>query len=190
MFCPNCGIELKKSNQRFCSNCGEEILFISGTPQLRAERVNFPSPAIPKSTTDYINYTESVQKPIINEGRPGAYSKKSLAFAIVSIALAILTLFLGSSVLSYIIFMSSFEDYFSINYIALLAINIVIIIINIIGLTLGILSKVYNNKATEIEPENPIKKVGSVFLIFGIILNSISLGAAVIGGIISFFYFY
>jgi len=171
MFCTNCGVELAVPNQKFCHNCGNKIPLFSGSPKLRTQYV--PS-AISKQTI-------SMQKPIVNQEKPGVYSIKCFVFSIISNVLAVISFFLGANLLSYIILSHISRNYYHVDYTTIIIIGIVILIINAVGLTLGILSKVYNKKAIEFEPENALEKVGSVFLIFGIVLNSISLGVALIG---------
>ncbi|TFG25669.1 MAG: zinc ribbon domain-containing protein [Promethearchaeota archaeon] len=170
MFCPNCGVEIKTSNQNFCYSCGYRIKLTSGAPQVQARYI--PA-AIPKQTI-------SMEKPVVNQDRPGPYSIKCFVLSIVSIVLVVITFILGANVLSYLILSLISRNYYRIDFATIIIIGIVILIINGVGLILGILSKVFSKKAIELEPNNPLEKVGSVFLIFGIVLNCISLGGAFI----------
>jgi len=54
------------------------------------------------------------------------------------------------------------------------------IIINIVGLTFGVFSRINGKEATKSEPENAVETVGSIFAIFGIIGNAILIIVALI----------
>ena len=163
MFCPNCGEKLESQNQKFCSSCGSELFNTPDTPhapQLRAEE-NQVSPTV-RSVPDYESKT-------INVGGPGPHSKKCLAFAIVSLAFAgVGYVFGGVNIMRFLLPFAYYLGY-SIGFLGL----IVAVILNIIGLVFGILSRTNSSKAGKFEPVNALEKVGSVFAVFGIIMNSI-----------------
>jgi len=162
MFCQNCGEKLESKEQKFCASCGSVITNAQDAPQapqLKAEEKQVSSPV--KSAPVY----ES--KPI-NVGGPGPHSKKTLAFAIVSLVLGGIGFAFGG-----IYFMRMFNPY-SYYYIPLGPIGLIVGgILNVTGLIFGILSRTNCSKARKIEPVNTLEKVGSVFGIFGIIVNSI-----------------
>ena len=58
--------------------------------------------------------------------------------------------------------------------------SILLLIVHSIGLTLGILAKKHSKEAAKIEPPNSAEKAGSVFAVFGIIINAILMGIDVI----------
>jgi len=158
MFCPNCGEKLDPQNQKFCPNCGSEL---SSTPQAPQAVENQVSPTI-RSVPVY----ES--KPI-NVGGPGPHSKECLTFAILSLALGGVGFAFGSIYFLRILIPFPFQlDYF-IRFILL----IIGVILNITGFVFGILSRTNSSKAGKFEPVNTLEKVGSVFGIFGIIMNSL-----------------
>ncbi len=165
MFCPNCGEKLKSQDQSFCASCGSEIHSTPPpeAPQVRAEEKQVSSPVI--SVPVYPS------KPV-KVGGPGSHSKKSFAFAIVSLALACVGYAFGASIFRGILFpYSYYYPYYSFRVIGL----IIAVILNITGLIFGILSRTNSSKARISEPINTLEKLGSVFAIFGIVINSIPL---------------
>ncbi len=164
MFCQNCGEKMESKEQKFCASCGSEISDTPGAPQappLKVEENKVPSPV--KSAPVY----ES--KPI-NVGGPGPHSKKTLAFAIVSLVLGGIGFAIGG-----MYFMRMLNPYYYYYpYMLLGPISVIVAgILNVTGLIFGILSRTNCSKARKTEPVNTLEKVGSVFGIFGIIINSI-----------------
>ncbi|MHA1479438.1 MAG: zinc-ribbon domain-containing protein [Promethearchaeota archaeon] len=158
MFCPNCGEKLENQNQNFCPNCGSEL---SNTPQApQAEENQVPLPV--KSAPVYESKT-------INVGGPGPHSKKCLTFAILSLALGGVGFAFGS--ISFLRILIPFP--FQLDYFIRLIFLIIAAILNITGFVFGILSRTNSSKAGKFEPVNTLEKVGSVFGIFGIIMNSL-----------------
>jgi len=163
MFCPNCGEKLKSQDQSFCASCGSEIqsTLPPEAPQVRAEEKQVLSPA--RSVPVYPS------KPI-KVGGPGPHSKKSFAFALVSLALAGVGFAFGARTFMGILMpYSSYYPYYSFGVLGL----IIAVILNITGLVFGILSRTNSSKARISEPINTLEKLGSVFAIFGIVINSI-----------------
>jgi len=164
MFCQNCGEKLESPNQKFCASCGSVI---SNTPQapqapqLKAEQYQAPSAVWPVPVYK--------SKPL-EVGEPGLHSKRSLAFAIVSLALAAVGFGFGSSS-NFIGMIMPYSYYGSGGVLGL----IIGVIFNITGLIFGILSKTNGKKARNYEPINTLKKVGGVFAVFGIVINIIPL---------------
>jgi len=162
MFCPNCGEKLESQNQKFCSSCGSELSNTpdaAQAPQLKVEE-NHVSPTV-RSVPDY-------ESKIIKAGGPGPHSKKCFAFSIVSLGLIGVAYFFGGSNLFRI-----FTPYYYYSYSFGVVGFITIIIVHIAGLVFGILSRTNSSKAGKFEPINALEKVGSVFGVFGIVLNSI-----------------
>lgn len=157
MFCPNCGEEISYSNQKFCHKCGSEIIITSKIPQLQQTAVS----------------SDFQTNQSIKEGRPGPHSKKCLAFSIISIAIAIAMLAVSGIL--------RLMHYFGMPYILSLIGMSIVTLIHIVGLILGILSRNHDKKAQQLESENTVEKIGSVFTIFGIIGNTILL---IIGSIV------
>jgi len=164
MFCQNCGEKMNK-DQNFCTSCGSDISNTpdaAQAPQLKVEKNKVPSPV--KSVPVY----ES--KPI-NVGGPGPHSKKTLSFAIVSLVLGGVGFAFGGTFFMRLIspFYYYYSPFYSFGYIGLIVGGI----LNVTGLIFGILSRTNCSKARKTEPVNTLEKVGSVFGIFGIIVNSI-----------------
>jgi len=164
MFCQNCGEKMESKDQKFCASCGSEISDTPVAPQeppLKAEEKQVSSPV--KSAPVY-------QSKPINVGGPGPHSKKTLAFAIVSLVLGGVGFALGGT---YFMRLFSpfyyYSPFYSFGPVALIIGGI----LNVTGLIFGILSRTNCSKARKFEPVNTLEKVGSVFAIFGIIINSI-----------------
>ena len=162
MFCPNCGEKLESTFQKFCASCGSELSNTpdaAQTPQLKVEEKHVSQPV--RSVPDY-------ESKIIKAGGPGPHSKKCFAFSIVSLGLIGVAYFFGGSNLFRI-----FTPYYYYSYSFGVVGFITIIIVHIAGLVFGILSRTNSSKAGKFEPVNALEKVGSVFAVFGIIMNSI-----------------
>ena len=165
MFCQNCGEKMESKEQKFCASCGSEISDTPGAPQapqtppLKVEENKVPSPV--KSAPVYESKT-------VNVGGPGPHSKRTLAFAIVSLVLGGVGFALGGTY-----FMRLFSPFYYSYYPFGPLAFIVGGILNVTGLIFGILSRTNCSKARKVEPVNTLEKVGSVFGIFGIIVNSI-----------------
>ncbi len=157
MFCSNCGEELLAPNQKFCQNCGTEDLATSKATDYKTERIqNVTSPKPVKQPRQ------------LQMGSPGKYSKWSLGLALISIVIGIVSLIIGFNLFR--IFISP-----SYNRIGRLVIMIVILLLRVGGLIMGVFSKVNSSKAEIFEPYNDVEKAGSIFGIFGILINSVGL---------------
>ncbi len=164
MFCPNCGEKLESQNQKFCASCGSVLSntpYAPQVPQLKVEE-NRVSPKV-RSVPVYESKT-------INVGGPGPHSKKCFAFSIVSLGLVGVAYFFGGSNLFR--YLTPYYYYYPFSPFVVIGI-ITTIIINIAGLVFGILSRTNSSKAGKSEPINTLEKVGSVFGVFGIVINSI-----------------
>ncbi|MFX1256950.1 MAG: hypothetical protein ACFFAN_03760 [Promethearchaeota archaeon] len=166
MFCPKCGQKAEEPNQRFCKNCGSEILTNSEARSKSQSRTAIPM---------------SQQKPV-QIGGIGPYSYLCFIFSIISIGLAIINSILSLSILRSLDILFEPPSYYVRSTITIVTIT------SIVGLTLGILSRVFSQKAGNLEAENTIEKIGSVFSIFGIVFNTIPLGFAVTMSILFYIY--
>ncbi len=175
MFCPSCGTKITDPNQSFCSTCGSEIGAPLETSQLRTESPKQVSTNKSQSSPVSTYLPVSQQKPVKKEGQPGPNSKKCLIFALASIGLAIAGLAVGSGSMIF-----SFMPMMGGIVFGFLARIIIAIVLNIIGLIFGIISRVNSKKAGELEPVNTIEKIGSLIAIFGIIFNAILIALALI----------
>jgi len=167
MFCSNCGERLIATNQRFCHNCGTEVLTTSKATDYKTERIQYVS--APK-----IYYAPVKQQRQLQMGSPGKYSKLCLGLALSSIVIGIVSLIIGYN----------FYRFFywpSYNIIVRLVVLIVVLLLRVGGLIMGVFSKVNSSKAEIFEPYNDVEKVGSIFGIFGIIVNSIGLFLSFLG---------
>ncbi len=187
MFCPNCGTELVKLNQKFCQTCGINLSLILNrgqnaaiaksqptpinfkTPQLRTERVQDAAIAKSQLTPVYTSFPVS-QQMLVKKREVGSYSKKCLAFSIVSFAIGIFCVFSGGAILILI----NISRYAFVGLIGF----IVSILANSVGVIFGILSRLNNTKAGKSETSNSVKTIGSVFGILGLSFNIIELGLA------------
>ena len=167
MFCSNCGEELYDPNQKFCQGCGYEILAAPNSSGLKPAQSGY-------EPIDKSRYVAPKQQRTLLMGMPGEYSKKCLGFAVISIVIGIITLAIGYNLYLY----SYYPYYYSI---ARMIILIVILLLRIGGLIFGIFSRTNSVKAENLETLNSYERVGSVFAIFGIIVNSIGLLLSFIG---------
>jgi len=164
MFCPNCGEKLDSQNQKFCSSCGSVLLHTPDAPQLRA---------VENQVSSTVRSVPVYQSKPINIGGPGPYSKNCFALAIISIALAITGfIFGGINLIRNLLPIYLFPYYPGGPGVGLVGVTIAIVL-NIGGLIFGILSRTNSSKAGKFEPINTLEKVGSVFGVFGIVINSI-----------------
>ncbi|MFX0004994.1 MAG: zinc-ribbon domain-containing protein [Candidatus Hodarchaeota archaeon] len=167
MFCSHCGEKLLDPEQKFCQNCGTEILITSKTTDYKQER-------IPNTTPSKIVYVPVPQKTQVQRGLPGKYSKLCLGQALVSIFIGILSLIIG-----YNFYRSLYSPPFY--YTGTFITAIVILLSRVAGLVLGVLSRVNGAKAENFEPYNDTEKAGSIFAVFGIIINAIGLFLSLFG---------
>ena len=169
MFCPNCGEKLESTFQKFCASCGSELSNTpdaAQAPQLKVEEKHVSPPVRPAPV---------YESKTIRVGGPGSHSKRCFAFAIVSLGLVGVAYFYGGSNL-----FSSFSPYYYYYYSFGLVGFITTIIVHIAGLVFGILSRTNSSKAGRFEPINTLEKVGSVFGVFGIVINSIFIVAIIV----------
>lgn len=166
MFCPNCGEKLDTPNQSFCAMCGSKL---QSTPipkdipvQTKESQVIVPVSSIPVS--------KSVP---IKTGGPGSYSKRVFAFSFISLVLA--GVGFGVEFFAFIKLIAPSYVFPRIPGSPILL--IAALVIHLVGVIFGIVSRANSNKAKKHEIENTLEKVGSVFGILGIIANVIPLVA-------------
>ncbi|MFW9782825.1 MAG: hypothetical protein ACFFFB_11135 [Candidatus Heimdallarchaeota archaeon] len=167
MFCPNCGEKLETSTQKFCAICGSEIQIpltpeAPEVPSLPVEETHTPSP----TPAAPIYETKPIKAGII-----GSRSKISFSLSLVAIAFFIAGLSFGVGVIIRLFIPTYFIPYLPFGP----RMWIIAFVLHIIGFIFGIISRVSCTKAGRTEPENALQKVGSVFSVFGIILNLIPL---------------
>ncbi len=165
MFCPECGKDLIAPNQKFCHNCGAEIVTASKTSESKSERFrNEPSPQI--------YYVPVKPQTTLQKGVPGKYSYMSFWFALVSISIGIATFYMGINFGFPYMYMY-IDSYYNLRL--RLVAFFVILFLRAGGLILGIYSRMSDSKAVKLEPYNDMEKAGSIIGIFGIIINTIGL---------------
>lgn len=177
MFCPNCGEELRESNQRFCSRCGSKISPSGENVELEPVSKQITTPVVQELKQEQSQIPVTPQKVPI-KGAVGPYSKKSLAEGIISIGFTIAALYC-----SFIIFMISRAFIYLPSpliqpFIRRTIIFSVIAVVYLIGLILANAARSNSKKAKIYESENGIQKAGNTLGIIGTIINSI--GVAVI----------
>ncbi|MFO7795597.1 MAG: zinc-ribbon domain-containing protein [Promethearchaeati archaeon] len=193
MYCPMCGAELESENQKFCQNCGSEIVIPSETPIVTDEPEPSPieddkppaketeleepitQPEEPKAKT--VDYSAESPK---EEGEAGEYSKKCLIFAIVSLAFFGVSIGFGVGRFTVLIIRSS-----SPRPILGIILSSISLGLSIPGLIFASSSRGYSKEANKSEPKNVIEQVGSTLAIFGIIMNVMALALALIGIILA-----
>ncbi|KKN32630.1 hypothetical protein LCGC14_0811810 [marine sediment metagenome] len=154
MFSLNYGEKLAEPNQKFYSKYGSEAPL--ETPQLRTERSRQLSTNTSQYSPEFIYLPISRQMSVKRE--EGPYSKKCLGFGIASLIIVLIS------------FAFLFNHFFFISFLIFFFTQT---ILNIVGLTFGILSKVNSKKAGKLESLNPAERTGSAFAIIGIVINAI-----------------
>jgi hypothetical protein len=174
MFCPNCGEKIEDLNQKFCAFCGSKI----DTPP---EVANVVSPTNqstqPGSLPSYLPISNIAPQPKpITSIKPNIYSKRCLGFSIVALIIGGIGFLVGFVLTIF----SLFIPYYGFMLFNTLIGWVIVVILHIMGLIFGITSRTNNSRARELEPPNTIEKVGSVFGVLAIILNSILLVVSLI----------
>ncbi|MFW9819649.1 MAG: hypothetical protein ACFFE5_08575 [Candidatus Thorarchaeota archaeon] len=152
MFCSNCGEKLANTEKKFCQNCGAEIFIYSQSKDSKLEKK--------QNNSELKIY--NIQESRLQRGHPGKFSKLCLWFALVSILIGLVPLIVGITLIGYM--------YLIFNTVRV-TITIAFFILLIMGLVLGIFSKIYGSRAEIFEPKNNSERAGSILLVFGIILN-------------------
>ena len=165
MFCSYCGENLIETNQKFCHNCGAEVVATSKATDYKTERI--PNVTVPKIL--YVPVKQQRQM-----GIPGKYSKWCLGLGLFSFVIGIVSLIIGYNYYR-LLYWSSY------NTLGMLVIAIVILLFRVGGLIMGIFSKVNSSKAEIFEPYNDAEKAGSILGVLGIIINFIGLFLSLLG---------
>jgi len=184
MRCPNCGKEIKSSDQKFCRYCGAELK-------------NNPK-------------TSQLQNPTSRSTKNKNYAKRCFSVALVSFVCAIISIIIGIILIYFVnssiyLVIDEANTWFmwidsqpfpiiSTNYaldegteLIAYVFGLFFIIISLVGLALGIIGIKIRNKAVLKDPNNRLIKIGGYLSIFGIILNIIGI---VIGFVLFFMPFY
>lgn len=157
MYCPNCGVSLNTPHN-FCPNCGSQIPKKFEAHQSRSERLE--NEPITRSESNVYTKVPAQKMQV----RPGLHSRKCLGFALASFIMGIIIGVIGLVIIIIFSIVGS----------------IILLITHIVGLKFGISAKKHSKKAAELEPPNSAEKAGSVFAVFGIIINAILMVLALI----------
>jgi len=169
MFCPNCGEKLESPNQRFCASCGSEIQtnLSPEAPQIPPKRIQVP-PVAPVPPVPPVPIYQA--KPSKAEGI-GTNSKICFSFSLVAIAFFVAGLSFGAGVIIRLLIPIYFIPYLPGGP----GMWIIAFVLHVVGLIFGIISRANSSKARRREADNALQKVGSVFGVFGIVLNVLPL---------------
>jgi hypothetical protein len=170
MFCPNCGEELRLSNQKFCHNCGFEISSMFETAPQSTEQYQYEPIIKSQPRPQYSPPVISKQKQEISGGT-GKHSKLCFAFGLVSLGISIFGLIISCG---FYLITQIYYFYYIFGYSIVIGIIIDIALVTT-GLVFGILSRVNKGKARYSESVNSLQKAGSVLGVIGIVLNAIAL---------------
>lgn len=182
MFCSNCGEEIKDPNQGFCPSCGTKIGTISEAPQLETERSPYESQSTPAYSDFAVSQQKPVQRPVQRPVQMPVQKPEivggSIPHSIICFIFSLISLFLPlfTFIFGFNLFVSSTLGPVPPTFQRLLFNTTLIIVLHIVGLVFAIVSRAQSGKAGRTERENGLEKVGSVFAIFGIIINAILLG--------------
>ena len=144
----------------FCSNCGAKM----EDPNQKfcdacgAEILTHPKTDTHRIETPQTWFFQESRK--LQKGPPGKNSKLCFGFAILSLVLAFVCIYTP------MIF----------HYNLLIGLSL-----NVVGLALGVFSKIYGSKAERSEPFNNLEKAGSIIVIPAFIFGAIALMSLVIG---------
>ncbi|MFW9865248.1 MAG: hypothetical protein ACFFEN_04045 [Candidatus Thorarchaeota archaeon] len=165
MYCSNCGKSISdeefQRNGAFCDNCAGTV----ATPE-KPTQVEKTTPVEQKT------YQVTPQRPIV-EGKPGRYSKKAMIFGVLSIVFLIIGLSIGGYMRNYTM---PFIYYYS--YSMIFFGSLMVTIMHIVGLVFGVTANKNKKRANMYEHGNPIKTIGGIFGLNGIVFNAISMALA------------
>ena len=170
MYCPNCGEYLREPNQRFCHNCGSKLSDNSEAFEMTNEMNQYAQTTLKPSEQLYTDVPVIQQKPVV-KGGVGTHSKKCLGFAITSIAIAGVGLYL-----TFLIFILSRFWIYAPNISRRIFWWTVIGSVHLVGLSFGSSSRTHSKHAKNLEPVNTVEKVGNALGIVGVIINAIAIG--------------
>ncbi len=170
MYCPNCGEYLRDPNQRFCHSCGSKLSDNSETVQIASEKEQYAHATIKPSEQSYTNVQVVKQKPVA-KGGVGTHSRKCLGYAITSIAIAGVGLYLA-----FLLFILSRLWIYAPNITRRIVWWTIIASVHLVGLSFGSSSRTHSKHAKNLEPVNTVEKVGNALGIVGVIINAIAMG--------------
>ncbi len=170
MYCPNCGEYLSEANQRFCHNCGSKLSDNSEAFQITSERDQYAHTTLKPLEQSYTKVPVIEQKPVV-KGGVGRHSKKCLGYAITSIAIAGVGLYLA-----FLIFILSRFWIYNPNITRRIICWTIIASVHLVGLSFGSSSRTHSKHAKNLEPVNTVEKVGNALGIVGVIINAIAMG--------------
>ncbi|MFX0032061.1 MAG: hypothetical protein ACFE8E_02390 [Candidatus Hodarchaeota archaeon] len=180
MFCPDCGEEIKDSNQELCNKCGRKILSSNKITKLKINQNEYKTPLSQKLKSMHAKVLVSPQEATLE-----LYSKRYLADGIISIIIAAISLFCGLMVTIFSILMELFFPLSPGQFIIRTIILIILVILYVIGLIFALASRSNSKKFESFNAKNGTQKTRKVLWIIGIFLNSIFLGLFLIILVIS-----
>jgi hypothetical protein len=168
MFCPNCGSKIESENQKFCQNCGYNLSEVHAVSQMSDRDYKTVSHAVKVPEPTYSTPPVRQFKPKVNN-IPGPYSKKALGFGIPSVIIGLVALAVGYSgyTVARTYWMYSIPDHYGLVFWP------VLLVVHVIGLIFGIVSRKNSGLAANMEPLNNVANTGSTFGTIGIIINTI-----------------
>lgn len=199
-FCQFCGAKIPEKAKTQEQPLQEPSPQPTKTPTTSSQGSTYQPPTIPTGPSQTGGSSPSTTSHPLTQPSYGkkstaqahSYAKKCLASAIISIALSIFAFIFGG-MLSFIGFIETVANNNN-TTMAIFAVSggqivrpfllLIPVGANIIGLILGIASRKYKSRSEAIGyADDNVRKVGSVFAVFGIILNAIGLA---IGGMALF----
>jgi len=196
MYCPMCGAELESEDQKYCQNCGSEIVTPSETPIVSEEpepsSIEEKKPSVKETELEEpitqpeepeIESTDYSAKATKEDGEAGVYSKKCLIYSIISLAFFGVAIGFGVGRFTFLIIRSSGSP----RPILGIILSSISLGLSITGLIFSSSSRKYSKEANISEPKNAMEQVGSTFAIVGLIMNIITILVAVIGLILATF---
>ncbi len=168
MYCPNCGEKLISPNQKFCQACGANLIELIPNRKSIEKKSIIQSRVQPLSRNNLEFQYKNQQMQIYEKRGSKTYAKICFALGFISFIISQISGFISYLIipLPYLVILCS--------------------IINITGLILGSLSRVYKTKSEEQEVVTGLRKAGSVFSSIGIVFNLIYLILSIILAAIGF----
>jgi len=175
-----CGAKLESEDQKYCQNCGSEITTVmeeqpeiektepssieEQQPQIKETKLEKVSKQDQESEITTKDYSSQIPE---EKGLASNYAGKCLAYSIVSIII----FGVASGMISFRLNrISSGGSYYPILG---LVFTVVSLVLSIIGLIFATSSRKISKKASELDPDNTVEKIGSSLAIVGLVLNII-----------------
>jgi len=168
MFCPNCGSKIESDLQKFCQNCGYNLLEVHAVSQMSDKDYKTAPQVVKVPEPTYSTPQVRQFKPQV-KNIPGPYSKKALGFGIPSVIIGLIALGVGYAgyTVARSYWMYGIPDHTGLVFWPTL------LVVHIIGLIFGIVSRKNSGFAANMEPINDVANTGSTFGTIGIIVNTI-----------------